>query len=146
LFILDIRNKDNRYKYNKTVFVYLAISAFTFIINKVYAIFGHGVSSDAMTWAFLYPLIGGALFFLLLGLLLPRINYFAGYRLLYNSYNSGIAVLTVGSLLKGVMEIAGTNSPYLKMYTMIGYGFMAFGLIVIIILAVNYKKVCPKRQ
>lgn len=141
MFILDIKNKDNRYQYNKTVFVYLAVSAFTFIINKVYAIFGHGVSSDAMTWAFLYPLIGGALFFLLLGLLLPRINCFAGYRLLYNSYNSGIAVLTVGSLLKGVMEIAGTNSPYLKMYTMFGYGFMAFGLIVIIILAVNYKKV-----
>ena len=145
MFILDIKNKDKKYTYKKTVFVYLAVSAFTFVINKVYAIFGHGVSSASMTWAFLYPFIGGVIFYLLIGLMLPEINRFAGYRIMYNSYNSGIAVLTVGSILKGVMDIAGTSSSYLKLYTIIGYAFIVFGLVILILLAANYKKVCIRK-
>jgi zinc transporter ZupT len=94
-----------------------------------------------MTWAFLYPFIGGVIFYLLLGLMFPEIKRFAGYRIMYNSYNSGIAVLTVGSILKGVMDIAGTSSSYLKLYTIIGYAFIVFGLVILILLAANYKKV-----
>jgi hypothetical protein len=138
---LDIRENDKKYNYQKTVIVYLTVAVFTFIANKVYAIFGHGVSSDAMTWMFLYSLIGGTVFYMLLGLLLPEINRFEGYRILYNLYNSGIALLTVGSMLKGVMEIAGTSSSYLKFYTFTGYGFIALGLVILIVMAVNYKKV-----
>lgn len=143
--ILDIKKIGKKYSLKKTVIVYLAVSVFTFAVNKIYAIFGHGVSSDAMTWMFLYPLIGGALFYLLIGLLLPEINRFAGYRIIYNIYNSGIAILTVGSLLKGIMEIAGTSSSYLKFYDMTGYGFIVFGLIILILLTANYKKLCIQK-
>lgn len=143
--ILDTREKSKKYNYKKTVIVYLAISVFAVVFNRVYAIFGHGVSSDAMTWMFLYPLIGGCVFYLLIGLLFPVVNRFSGYRTAYNSYNSGIAVLTVGSLLKGIMDIAGTSSSYLKVYTMAGYALIAVGLAVLIVLAVNQGKVSVRK-
>lgn len=144
--ILDIKENQTGYKYTKTIIVYVIFSVFAVVVDKVYALFGHGVTSDAMTWMFLYPMIGGAVFYLLLGLLLPKINCFAGYRVLYNLYNSGIALLAVGSLLKGIMEIAGTNSSYLKYYYMFGYGFIAIGLVFLVILVANYKRVDAVKQ
>lgn len=138
--ILDIRIGDTRYKYHKTVLVYLCVSILSVVINKVYALFGHGVSSDAMTWMFLYPLLGGGLLYLLLWFLLPGVNCFTGYRLFFNLYNSGIALLSVGSLLKGIMEIAGTSSPYLKLYAWMGCILTGAGVLLLLILAVNYNK------
>ena len=138
--ILDIRTEDSGYKTTRTVIVYLCFSIFAFVVNKVYALFGHGVSSAAMTWMFLYPLLGGGLLYLLLGLLLPRLNRLVGYRLFYNSYNAGIALLTVGSLLQGIMEIAGTSSPYLKGYDLLGYAMTGIGILLLLLLGSNYKR------
>lgn len=126
-------------KYNfKTVFAYLTVSVFTFTVDKIYAIFGHGVSSSYMTWMFLYPLIGGVLFFFLLGYLLPGANKAPGYRLFYNLYNSGIALLTVGSLCLGIFEIAGTNSPYVKYYYITGVLFIILALLLMLSIAKGY--------
>jgi hypothetical protein len=94
-----------------------------------------------MTWMFLYPLIGGGILYLLLAILLPELNRFAGYRLFYNIYNSGIALLTTGSLLKGIMEIAGTGSVYLKFYYTLGYIMIGAGILLMFVLAANYKKI-----
>lgn len=54
-------------------------------------------------------------------LFIPSIVNKKKYRFFYNIYNSGIAILTLGSLLRGVMEIAGTSSFYLIFYTLIGW-------------------------
>ncbi len=142
--ILDTRMDDNKYRYGKTVIVFLLFSAFAFAVNKVYSLFGHGVKSDAMTWMFLYPLILGGLFYLLIGFLLPGMICFTGYRLFYNLYNSGIAVFTIGSLLKGIFEIAGTSSPYLKLFFMTGYVMIGAGVLIFVILILNYKRSTPK--
>lgn len=108
----------------------MAVSVFCFVFNKIYAIFGHGVNSDSMTYMFLYPLLLGVLPFLLLWLFVKQADNVPHYRLFYNSYNSGIALLTIGSLLKGIFEIAGTSSPYLIVFTVCGWGMFAIGLVI----------------
>ena len=95
MYILDINQKSQKKHNIKMIVGYLIASVLSFAVNKIYAIFGHGVSSDAMTWMFLYPLIGGVLLYLLIESLIPQIKLFAGYRLFCNLYNTGIAVLTV---------------------------------------------------
>lgn len=116
MFMSDIRKK-----FLKTIVIFIMITIFTFIFNKVYGIFGHGVTSPYMTYMFLYPLVGGVLFYGIVMLFIPSIVNKKKYRFFYNIYNSGIAILTVGSLLRGVMEIAGTSSFYLIFYTLIGW-------------------------
>lgn len=116
LFISDIRKK-----FFKTIVIFSIMTIFTFIFDKVYGIFGHGVTSPYMTYMFLYPLLGGALFYGIIMLLIPSIVNKKRYRFFYNIYNSGIAVLTVGSFLRGIMEIAGTFSTYLMAYTLVGW-------------------------
>lgn len=98
-------------------------------VDKVYGIYSHGVDSAAMTWVFLYPLVGGALYCFIIGRLIPSITNFVSCRVFLNLHNSGIAALTIAGLLSGVFEIAGTNSPHLFYYNAAGWGFIAAGLI-----------------
>lgn len=105
------------------------LSTFCILFDNVYAIFGHGVRSASMSLMFLYPLLGGALVFFLLRLFISNADQVRHYRFAYNIYNSGIAVLTVHSLLDGIFEIAGTSSDYLAYFTVFGWTFAAAGLI-----------------
>jgi hypothetical protein len=52
-------------------------------------------------------------------------------RLLLNMYNSGIAALTTGSLLRGIFDIAGTSSPYQPV-------FMVTGMLMVFVGVINY--------
>ncbi len=113
----------------KTALIYLVVSAFCFLVDKVYALYGHGVTSPAMTFLFLYPLLGGALVFLLLWFVQPWAAAVPRYRAAYNLYNSGIATLAAGSLLKGIFEIAGTSSPYTVLFYIVGGLLIAAGVI-----------------
>ena len=113
----------------KTMLVYSAVSAFCIFFNKVYALYGHGVTSASMSLMFLYPLIGGAAVFMFLWLFKPDATGIPKYRLLYNLYNSGIAALVIGSMLKGIFEIAGTSSQYTVFYFILGWMFIAVGII-----------------
>ena len=112
--------KNQSKNFTKTIVTYLILSVLAIVVNKVYGMFGHGVSSKAMTWMFLYPLIGGTLFYLAINGFANKISRFSGYRLAYNIYNSGIATLTFGSFLKGIIQIAGASSPYIVFYYVVG--------------------------
>jgi hypothetical protein len=125
---LDIKDKCQKYETGKTILTYLALTVTAVLVDNIYALFGHGVRSAAMTWMFLYPLLGGALFYFFIGIIIPGISHAAGYRLFYNVYNSGIAILTVGSFLKGILDIAGTSSPYILLFYMTACLFIAAGL------------------
>lgn len=133
--------KSQRKQIRKTMWIYLILSVTAVVVNSVYGIFGHGVNSPSMTWMFLYPLLGGALFYFIIGRFIPNIIKFSGYRVFCNIYNSGIATLTFGSLLKGILEIAGTNSSYLVFFYIVGVAFIAAGLIIMFIKVINYKRV-----
>ncbi|HOO68487.1 MAG TPA: hypothetical protein PLC53_03880 [Bacilli bacterium] len=78
-----------------------------------------------MTYMFLVPLIG-SIFYLLIKK--KYINKF-----IYDIYNSGIATLTTGFLLKGIFDIAGTSSIFQVFYTVIGISMISIGIISYII-------------
>lgn len=113
MYILDIKNRIK-----KTIKVYSLITIFTIIFDRVYSIFSHGVSSLSMSLMFLYPLLGGVIVYCFLQFLCNNIK--DDIIILFNIYNSGIAILTVGSLLKGILDIAGTSSKYIIYYVVIG--------------------------
>lgn len=114
-------------------------TVFVFVFAKIYGIFSHGVSSTFMSYAFLLPL---SLIFL------PKLlNLCTGNRL-WNGYldieeeegkklflsslafflwKSGVAVLTVGSLYKGVLDIYGTSGSFEWVYLVVGIGTLAAG-------------------
>lgn len=127
MFISAINRRHQEKALRKTAAVYLVVSLVTITANYIYGQFGHGVHSAAMTWMFLYPLIGGTLVYILMAILPVAGSQESGYRLFSNVYNSGIATLTASSFLKGILEIAGTDSPYTPVLFMIGWGFMAAG-------------------
>lgn len=111
----------------KTSIAWLVTAAGCIAFDKVYAIFGHDVRSAAMSQMYLYPLLGGALAFLALTLLVPAANRCRFYRLASNSYNSGLAALICGSLLKGVFDIAGTASDYVPVIMVAGWAMFVAG-------------------
>lgn len=107
-------------------------TVFVFVCAKIYGIFSHGVSSVFMSYAFLLPL---SLIFL------PKLlNLCTGNRLWNGSldteeeegkklflsslasflWKSGVAVLTVGSLYKGVLDIYGTSGSFEWIYLVVG--------------------------
>lgn len=127
-----MNNSGQKRQYLKTAAVYLAVSAFCIIFDQVYAVFGHGVRSASMSFMFLYPLTGGVSVFLLLHFISPAVS--AGpYRLFYNAYNSGLAALTLRSMLYGIFEIAGTSSPYLTAFTVCGWTMMITGILILLL-------------
>lgn len=139
--ILDTNKRISEKEFRKIILVYVALSLVAIIAAKIYDIFGHGVDSPAMTWMFLYPLLGGALFYFIINKLFPYINGNHRFRMFFNMHNSGIATLTFASFLKGVFEIAGTNSSYLKYYYLVGCLFIVGGVINLIIVVINKNKV-----
>ena len=107
---------------------FLAFSGLAALVSQIYSLFGHGVRSAVMDWMFLYPLLGGSLIYLMIDLLLPAIKAQRSYRLFCNLYNAGIAALTAGSFLKGILEIAGAASPYLPWFFGAGWLLVAAGM------------------
>lgn len=144
MFISGIKIKSK--KIRKTIAVYLLLALVAIAVNLIYSLFGHGVHSAAMTWMFLYPLLGGALVYFLIDRGSPLITRFVVYRIAYNSYNSGIGALTVGSFLKGILEIAGTNSDYLAFFIILGWLLIAIGLAIFAFLTVkNSRRAQPQK-
>jgi hypothetical protein len=97
----------------------MAVSLFCVVFSSVYGMYSHGVHSNYMTLMFTYPFFGGTLPCLLIAFIskakMPE-------RFVVNIYNSGIAALTVGSMLKGIFDIAGTSSPYQPFFVIVGAG------------------------
>lgn len=140
MFILDTNSNNVKKHYIKTMIVYTVVSIFCIIVNKIYKLFGHGVTSNSMTYMFLFPLLGGTLAFLLLGFVILKDHHLEGYRMFYNIYNSGIATLTVASFLKGILEIAGTSSVYISYYNITGVACLILSLFLLIRMHFNKKK------
>lgn len=101
--------------------VYLAISLFCLVFGVIYEHFSHGVYSNAMVYAFAYPLCLGTFPFFTVctfgGKLKDRILLSGASAHLW-AY--GVATLTVGSILSGVLEIYGTDSALLIVYPIAG--------------------------
>lgn len=95
---------------------YLAITAFCLLVSLIYGHFSHGIHSFWMNWLAFWPLILGAV---PAALSAADIFPFRGTtdergagEVMKDIYRFGIAAVTVSSFLKGVLEIAGTDSVY----------------------------------
>ncbi len=88
---------------------YFFTTLFCLLFSYVYSLFSHGVSSPHMTFLFAYPLVFGVLAGLMLyGFEKKSADYFWASHL----YHTGVTALILGSLLRGVFDIAGTASIY----------------------------------
>ena len=85
----------------------------------VYEHFSHGVVSYCMLTAFLFPLLGGGLAWLLSALTHGKSDR--------TVYNCGLLTLTVGSVTQGILEIYGTTNRLCAVYWIVGIGLTALG-------------------
>ena len=87
------------------------------VFSAIYEHFSHGVYSNYMIYLFAFPLVGMSAPLLIS---LIRQDLWNKSRRAQDLYHSGIATLTVGSCLQGVLEIYGTTSPYVPVYWVSG--------------------------
>ena len=107
----------------KTATVYLILSIFLFIFSRVYVSLSYGEVSIFMNTLSLVPFIGSDLLVDLL-YLQPTLS-----RLSFNLWNSGVAVLTAGFLLRGIINLSGRSTTLDWPYWVIGAGFLGLALV-----------------
>lgn len=120
-------SQAQRQRIAKTGDIYFLVSLFCVLFGAVYEYFSHEVYSAYMIYAFAFPLAGGALPFL-------SLSRFACRKLpdrrSCSLYHCGIATLTLGSIIAGVLEIYGTTNDLLSAYWYVGFGLAAAGVLV----------------
>ena len=107
----------------KLILIDLATALFCALFGAVYEAFGHGVYSYGMIYAFAFPLVMGVLPLYLIDVL--RAPYPG--KTLRELWHAGIAALTVGSIVTGILEIYGTTNPLTIVYWILGAVFLAAG-------------------
>ena len=119
--------KRERTHFFKAGFVYLIVAILCALFGAVYEHYSHEVYSYYMIYAFAFPLILGTLPFLLLysakKIKLPC-------RLAENLYNAGVATLTIGSIICGVLIIYGTANNLTYLYWIVGIGLITTSAII----------------
>ena len=118
LFISDKPVSEKRYA--AVIGAYLNATVFCAIFGAVYELFSHEVWSCFMICAFAFPLLLGAIPFFLMQ---KRGKPFPGRT--PDLVHAGVAALTVGSILQGVLEIYGTSNPLTAVYWAAG-GVLVF--------------------
>lgn len=118
---------NKRYsKSKRDVVVYGAVTVFCVLVFLIYDQFAHGVRSPYMTFLFCWPLCLG---------LLPSLVFCASSKfreqgaVSANLYHSGVAALTVSSLLRGIFEIAGNASDYQAWLMIAGWILLCGGIV-----------------
>jgi hypothetical protein len=100
------------------------------VFSFVYHIFSHGVTSIDMQLSFIW-FLGSAIVYGILLLINSKLKRKINTRLFMNLFNTASVAQVLGSVLKGVINIAGGSSAYLPVYfwiAQIAYGlsFLAF--------------------
>ncbi len=108
----------------KSTLIYLIASVICALFGAVYEVYSHGVYSFHMIYAFAYPLLGGVLplFIMLYCNIKSLPGHFA-----CSIWSCGIATMTVGSIIKGVLEIYGTTNILTSVYTPLGIALLLIG-------------------
>ena len=104
---------------------YLIVAVICAAVGVIYELFSHQVWSVFMIGAFAVPLILGVLPNLIIAIGRFKTPGFAAENL----YACGLITLTLGSLLKGVLQIYGTTNTLLEYYWLVGAGFAGLGAI-----------------
>ncbi|HFR3551690.1 TPA: hypothetical protein ACHVA2_001933 [Streptococcus suis] len=107
----------------RTFMTYFSLSAFLFIFSRVYESLSYGETAFHMHYLFCVTLIGGSL---LLGLMTIHRTL---SRLTYNLWNSGVATITAGFLLRGIINLSGRSTTLDQPYWYVGAGFLTLAAI-----------------
>ena len=113
-------------KMRKTAKMYLIFTCFMIFFGFVYEIFGRGVWSFYMVYAFVIPFAFGYLPF-------NRIAHKGNPKIRSTAcrwfWHAGIGTLTIGCVMFGVMEIYGSGSVLTYVYPIVGVAFIVVSLI-----------------
>lgn len=117
---------------------YLLITLLCLIVSVIYGFFSHGIHSFWMrglaVWPFFLGLVPAAL---------TASGAEQGYdprrEFMKDIYRFGIAAVTVASFLKGVMEIAGTDSLYPDVLLFAGAAMLLCGVVGILYIRIRLK-------
>lgn len=109
----------------KISLIYLVITIFCIVFALIYEMFSHEVYSFYMLGAFLFPLVLGVIPFFVIDLkhtLLPSL-------FTRDLYHCGIATLTFGSIIEGILEIYGTTNQLIIAYWIAGFTLICLGIL-----------------
>ena len=119
----------------KTGMKYFAASVVIATAAAVYGLFSHGVYSYYMTYAFMIPLLAGAMPHFLTAMKEEgqkadkseekKPSGFADIFDVYEAQLAFVTTLTAGSLLKGALDIYGTTNRLLIIYPVIALLLLA---------------------
>jgi hypothetical protein len=111
-------------KYRRPVWLGYAVAALLCgIFILIYSQFAHGVRSIYMDSMWLYPLAAGLVVTLMVWRQ-PKLKRSRSGRRFVRFVNGAAALLTTGSLLKGVVAIAGTDSILIWPYYLLGFALV----------------------
>ena len=120
-----VSENDSR-KIMRTLFISVCCTLFCLLFYMIYNLFSHGVHSPFMTFLFAWPLVL-CVFPCSLFAAMPHIP---GPSLLCTlMWNTGAAVVTISSLLRGVFDIAGNSSFYQAVMMAAGFVMLLMGLV-----------------
>ena len=117
----------NKKRFKKTVFSYTVITIFFFAFSRIYEAFSFGETSVHMHYLFAIPLVGG----IILAILLKSLPYFS--RLSLNLWNSAVAIVTTGTLFRGIVNLSGRSTTLDAPYWYIGISFAVLAFLSIFI-------------
>ena len=124
----------NKKRFKKTVISYTLITIFFFIFSRIYEAFSFGETSVHMHYLFAVPLVGGVLLTMFFKVL-PQFS-----RMSLNLWNSAVAILTTGTLFRGIVNLSGRSTTLDAPYWYVGIGFVVLALLSIVINPIRLKK------
>ena len=114
-------------RFKKTVISYTLITIFFFAFSRIYEAFSFGETSVHMHYLFTVPLVGG----IILVILLKVLPYFS--RISLNLWNSAVAIITTGTLFRGIVNLSGRSTTLDAPYWYVGISFAILAILSIII-------------
>lgn len=114
-------------RFKKTAISYTLITIFFFAFSRIYESFSYGETSVHMHYLFAVPLVGG----IILVILLKALPQFS--RISFNLWNSAVAIITAGTLFRGIVNLSGRSTALDAPYWYVGIGFSVLAILSIFI-------------
>ena len=124
----------------KNILAQLCFALFCALFGAIYECFSHEVYSYYMIYAFAIPLVLAVLPLLVIVVRGKGIPHRAFLKL----WNYGTITLTVGCLLKGILDIYGTTNRLLFIYPVVS--MTLYGIAVLLVLPFKTKRTSAERD
>ena len=103
------------------------MTIFFFAFSRIYEAFSFGETSVHMHYLFAIPLVGG----IILTIFLKALPYL--FRISLNLWNSAVAIVTTGTLFRGIVNLSGRSTTLDAPYWYVGISFAIIAILSIFI-------------